>query len=160
MFATVSANTGPVGLALASDGNVYWTEGSKGALGYRFFGGVGETLVGGTPNGIVSAPDGNLWYADAGLNQIVQFSPTSKTVLNRYLTTPGGMPVALALGKDGALWFTENNAGKIGRITMSGAITEYPMPSASSSIIGVGVGPDGSIWVTEAMAGKIARLVY
>jgi virginiamycin B lyase len=117
-------------------------------------------LVGGSPQGIVSGPDGNLWYADSGQSQIVQFSPSSKTVLNRYQTTPGGTPVGLAVGKDGALWFTENGAGKIGRITITGAVTEYPMPSAASGIQGIGVGPDGSIWVTEATAGKIARLVY
>jgi streptogramin lyase len=158
-FATVSAAALPVGLAVASDGNVYWTEAGTGALGYRFSGGVGETLVGGSPQGIVSGPDGNLWYSDSGQSQIVQFSPASKTVLNRYLTTPGATPVGLVVGKDGALWFTELSPGKIGRITMSGAVTEYPMPTALSGIQGIALAPDGSLWVTEAI-GKIARLVY
>ena len=158
---TVSAATFPVGLAVASDGNVYWTESGNGALGYAYSGGTGETSVGGSPNGIVSGPDGNLWYADSSQSQIVQFSPASKTVINRYLIpSMNADPIGIVVGKDGALWFSETKANKVGRITVSGAITEYPVPSAASGVQGIAVAPDGSIWLTEAQAGKIARLVY
>jgi streptogramin lyase len=40
------------------------------------------------------------------------------------LLTQGAGPHAITSGPDGALWFTEDLAGKIGRITTSGAITE------------------------------------
>jgi virginiamycin B lyase len=159
-IATVSFPAVPASLAAASDGNVYWTEAGKASLGYRFFGGVGETSVGGNPNAIVSGPDGNLWYTDSAQSQIVQFDPASKTVIKRYQSTPSANLAGIVVGKDGALWFAEYNAGKIGRITVSGVITEYPMPSAASGIQGIGAGPDGSIWVTESLAGKLARLVY
>ena len=36
------------------------------------------------------------------------------------------------LGSDGALWFTESRGNAIGRITTSGAITEYALPAAES----------------------------
>jgi streptogramin lyase len=158
---TLTAAALPVSLAAASDGNVYWTESAKGALGNTLYGPAGETSLGGNPNVIVSGPDGNLWYTDSSKSQIVQFSPGSKTVLNRYPTaTPNANPAGIIVGKDGALWFTEYNAGKIGRITVSGALTEYPMPSAVCGVQGIAVGPDGSIWVTETLANKLARLVY
>jgi streptogramin lyase len=148
-IATFSAAANPVALAAASDGNVYWTEGVIAALGSTNYGIIpSETSVTGTPQGIVSGPDGNLWYTDSSLSQIVQFSPASKTVLNRYQTaTPLANPAGIVVGKDGALWFTENDANKIGRITISGVVTEYPIPSAASSPEGIAVAPDGSIWV-------------
>jgi hypothetical protein len=38
---------------------------------------------------------------------------------------PGSGPESIALGPDGNLWFTEMAASKIGRITPSGAISEF-----------------------------------
>jgi hypothetical protein len=47
---------------------------------------------------------------------------------------------------------------KIGRITTSGTITEFPLPTPRSAPQGVTSGPDGAIWFTEFNAGKIGRL--
>ncbi len=47
-------------------------------------------------------------------------------------------------GSDGALWFTEPTAGKIGRITTAGVITEY-----TASVWEIATGPDGALWYTE-----------
>jgi len=64
-------------------------------------------------------------------------------------------------GPDGNLWFTEQN-GRIGRISPSGLVTEYPTPSASGSPYGIAVGSDGNIWFTEttlASGNRIGRLI-
>ncbi|SPF42283.1 exported hypothetical protein [Candidatus Sulfopaludibacter sp. SbA4] len=58
----------------------------------------------------------------------------------------------IAKGSDGELWFTEATPN-IGRINLSGPITEYPVPNAGTSIAG---GPDGALWFTEA--GGIGRI--
>ena len=42
-------------------------------------------------------------------------------------------PSAIAKGPDGALWFTETAAGKIGRITTAGVITEYSAGSPGAA---------------------------
>ncbi len=42
----------------------------------------------------------------------------------------------------GALWFTEYNAGKVGRITTDGAITEFPLTAAGSGAWGITTGAD------------------
>src|SRR5215470_15761453 len=63
---------------------------------------------------------------------------------------------AITSGSDGALWFTENGSNQIGRITTSGAITEYPIPSSSSGPIAITTGPDGALWfTTPAKLGRI-----
>lgn len=64
----------------------------------------------------------------------------------------------ITMGPDGALWFTETNAGKIGRITTSGVITEYAIPTANSFPFGITTGPDGALWFTEVQSQKIGRM--
>jgi virginiamycin B lyase len=59
-------------------------------------------------------------------------------------------PWMIAAGKDGALWFTESGGtGNIGRITTSGAITEYPIANLSGNPALL-AGADGNLWVASA----------
>jgi virginiamycin B lyase len=61
-------------------------------------------------------------------------------------------------GPDGNLWFTEWSGNKIGRITPSGTVTEFTIPTAASSPNGIVAGPDGNIWFTETDGGKVASI--
>jgi len=79
----------------------------------------------------------------------------SKVSIRTYPTDQAGRITA---GPDGALWFTETVAGKIGRITTSGVITEYAIPTANSYPYGITTGPDGAVWFTEVNAQKIGRI--
>ena len=47
------------------------------------------------------------------------------------------------------LWFTESSGNKIGRITPTGTITEFPLPTASGGPVGIAAGPDSNLWFTE-----------
>ena len=40
--------------------------------------------------------------------------------------TPDARPIGITLAADGALWFCQNAGNRIGRITTTGAITEFP----------------------------------
>lgn len=53
----------------------------------------------------------------------------------------------ISLGPDGALWFAANTANKIGRITASGNVTEFPLP-AGMGAVGIVAGSDGALWFT------------
>jgi streptogramin lyase len=46
---------------------------------------------------------------------------------------------------------------KIGRITVSGVITEFATPTPNSTPVSIVAGPDGNLWFTENMASKIGR---
>jgi hypothetical protein len=70
------------------------------------------------------------------------------------MSGPGG----IAVGPDGALWFAEGSGNKIGRITVSGAITEFPVPTAMSGPVGIAAGSDGALWFTEGSGNKIGRI--
>jgi streptogramin lyase len=78
--------------------------------------------------------------------------------------TPGGTfrsgPVDIITGPDGNLWFTERSGRAIGRITPSGDITEFLLPTSNAIPDGITVGPDGWIWFTESQSstGRLGRL--
>ncbi len=60
-----------------------------------------------------------------------------------------GNPVDITSGPDGNLWFVEFNGDKIGKITPSGTVTEYTIPTSNTSPEGITSGPDGNLWFTE-----------
>jgi streptogramin lyase len=85
-------------------------------------------------------------------------------------TLPGRVyPNDIAAGPEGNVWFTapvgvgiperadSASAGKIGRITPTGAITEYKLPYGSDPY-GITAGPDGNLWFTETIHRPPARL--
>jgi virginiamycin B lyase len=69
----------------------------------------------------------------------------------------------IAPGPDGNLWFSERGTGpsrgnKAGRITPSGAITEFVLPNPGSRPLGITGGPDGNVWFTEQAGNRIGRI--
>ena len=65
----------------------------------------------------------------------------------------------ITTGPDGALWFTEGPFDSIGRITTSGVVTHYPLPTKGGYPYGITSGPDGALWFTmmdaEPFLGRI-----
>jgi virginiamycin B lyase len=58
------------------------------------------------------------------------------------------------------LWFTEHTGNQIGRLTLAGEITEYPVPTPASDPMVIEPGPDGALWFTEFYGNKIGRITY
>ena len=73
------------------------------------------------------------------------------------LLTASSEPLGITAGPDGNLWFVEQGVSKIGKITLSGTITEYPT-SGGSSPYGITAGPDGNLWFTEQGVNKIGKI--
>src|SRR5438034_225312 len=69
---------------------------------------------------------------------------------------PSGLPQFITAGPDGNLWFTELFS-RIGRITTSGVITEFPVPTAGNPN-GITAGPDGNLWFADYGADKIGKI--
>ncbi|MEU7876500.1 PxKF domain-containing protein [Dactylosporangium sp. NPDC049140] len=68
----------------------------------------------------------------------------------------------IVAGPDGALWFTEGRTNAIGRVTTSGAFTEYPVPDLGSPTVpklyDITVGSDGALWFTAPHNRFIGRI--
>jgi len=63
------------------------------------------------------------------------------------------------VGSDGNLWFTEWRGNKIGRITLTGQITEFPVPRANAGVEDLALASDGNIYFDEFKSpGSIGRI--
>ena len=73
---------------------------------------------------------------------------------------PAAGPYDITLGPDGAMWFVERNVNKIGRITTTGSVTEFDIPTARSEPYAITSGNDGALWFVEKSrtANRIGRI--
>ena len=77
-------------------------------------------------------------------------------VITQYTGVSGA--AGIAVGQDAALWFTERDRGKIGRISLAGAIAEVALPNPQAGPWSITSGPDEALWFTEFYANKIGRI--
>ncbi len=159
-----TANSGPNGMAVGSDGALWFVETTGNKIGrITVAGAVTEYPLPARSDynyglssirfldDIVTGPDGALWFTE--------FNPLGKIwritvagALTEY-AVPGAQsyPSGITVGPDSALWFTQNG-NKIGRITVGGAVTQYPLTGGSGGNGGrndIVTGPDGALWFPE-----------
>lgn len=159
---TPSGFRGPNHICVGPDGNLWFTENLKGAIGRATPAGLITEF--GLPNsqttGITSAPDGRLWFTESsgGIGQIT----TSGVISSFALPTVGAFPSGITVGPDGALWVAESGVDKIARITLAGSVTEFPVgppPGASLSVpTDIVTGTDGNLWFTEFFGSSVGRI--
>jgi virginiamycin B lyase len=170
-FPVNTSNGTPFGLALGSDGALWFTE----QWWPSFVGAIGRITTDGKskiyqlpmigngnfwpdfPGSIAAGRDGALWFTLNVTGMIGRITTSGKV---SYYTIPssGHAPWDIVAGPDGALWFTDGPAesveygynSSIGRITTAGKITEFHIPSGSGPDQ-ITVGSDGALWFTEYM---------
>jgi streptogramin lyase len=139
------------------------------------------------PGSIVLGPDANMWFTENtlspdGADQIGTFSPTaspSPPTLYPSASSPlllAGRLGNIVVGPDGNLWVgllyerppvevsapldaAGTGASYVLRITPSGAISEYQLPTGSDADPDVlAVGPDGRLWMPDATDGGLTAI--
>lgn len=154
----LAASSQPFSIVTGADGNLWFVETISNKIGRMTPAGTltefSIPTAASNPFGAADGADGNVWFTEAG--KIGRITPggviTEFTVSGNY---SGGRITA---GPDGNLWFADFANDKIGTITTSGAITEYPIPNGSGNPAGVTAGPDGAVWFTEEFADQIGRI--
>ncbi len=158
----------PLGITAGPDGALWYTE-TTGVGQITTAGGITEYPLLGDVNsslglgGIVTGPDGNLWLtASSGL--VWRVSTSGKSV-----AFGGPADGGIALGADGNFWFTGAiSSSTLARLTPSGAVMQYAVPTAGSlkggvqggSVVGgITAGPDGNIWFVEPAGNKVAKVI-
>ena len=145
------------------DGRLWFTESEAHRIGAITTGAQPEVQeyelpLGTDPSGI-TASAGSIWFTMHGLDRIGRM-PTFGLPFTEFGPTGRG-PSGIVFGPDNALWFAETEAGKIGRMTTSGRVTEFALPlsplgpTAPGEIV---AGPDGAMWFTEQGANRIGRI--
>ena len=143
----------PFGIAVGPDGNIWYTEGviNSTFTGYVSFGvGVISTntkslikeipvTASSEPFGITAGPDGNLWFAVTGSNNVAGtidvINPSTMTI-TRTLAIPTNVvstpsPVAITAGPDGNFWFTDGS-GAIGVVADTHLVATAQPPTDAS----------------------------
>jgi virginiamycin B lyase len=78
----------------------------------------------------------------------------------------GMRATALTTGPDGNLWFAgpkalrDGSSSVVGRVSVSGQVTDFPVPSEPSQSIplpSIATGPDGNLWFVEPITNEIGR---
>ncbi len=154
----MNGNPAPYGIASGPDGNLWFANNQGNSIGSistsGTFGSNYPVPTGANnPVNIVTGVDGALWFT-VGSNNI--YRVTTAGVFTGYPISSGAFDITT--GPDGALWFTESSGNKIGRISTSGDVTEYPVPTATSNPNGITSGPDGALWFSEKTGNKIGRI--
>jgi len=165
-FAIPTGGSGPEGLELGLDGNVWFTEFAGNKIGRITPAGlvtefqlpVNNQGQSSGPVAILRAPDGALWFTMSNASQIGRITTTGNLHFFPTPTANSG-PEGIAVGSDGNIWFTEAAANQIGRLAPSnGSITEFPVPTTNSQLSRIALARDGNLWFTESNANKIARI--
>jgi streptogramin lyase len=107
----------------------------------------------GFPAGIVTGPDGAVWFTDQPGK--VSRITTSGSITSFPVSGGVGQSASITVGSDGNLWFAGNG---ISRMTTSGTVTTFVPPTANSSPQAIVSGPDGALWFTESAVNQIGRV--
>ena len=117
---------------------------------------------GAEPYGIVEGPDGNMWFTEAGYNQIGMINPTTHVVVEYQIDSSGNDEPEgnIAVGPDSNLWFTLTGTDKIGVMnpTTGALLHEYAVNTAGAEPNSITLGPDGNLWFTESATGNVAMI--
>jgi virginiamycin B lyase len=95
--------------------------------------------------------DNSQWF-------IAQFSADGAQIQTQLPIANTTGLTGLVFGPDNAFWFLDAGNNAVGRMTLSGAVTEYPIPTANSAPQNIAVGPDGRMWFTELNAAKLGSI--
>ncbi|HXY72905.1 MAG TPA: Virginiamycin B lyase [Actinomycetota bacterium] len=152
----IPSGSGAMGVVVAPDGFVYFSELGRYAIG-RLDPATGATTEypvpsGASPVGLCMGPDGSLWFTEEFNDRVGRM--TTDGVFTEYALASGARPVRIAVGPDGAIWFTELS-GKVGRITSDGTLTEYPLDGGP---VGITTGKDGLLYVALAFDKELVQM--
>ena len=162
----ISVTGSPNAIAVGPGRALWFTEYVSGGSGFGEVGRItvdgrlSEYLVGANVNlrDIAAGPDGAMWFTEQDANKIGRIGADGH--IDEF-SLPGKRhegisgPVAIAAGPDHALWFTEGwipgegLSGTIGRISTTGKIAEYRIPSGMGAVGNLVAGPDGALWFRD-----------
>lgn len=104
---------------------------------------------------VAAGPDGNIWFI--GRESYIGRVTPAGAVTEFHLGFLAG-PNQLTAGPDGNIWITDGIRNLILRMTPSGQVTEFTVPTPRAGVRGITSGPDSNVWFTEALTGKIGRI--
>lgn len=155
-YSVPTSGSGPIDITRGPDGNLWFAEQSAHKVArITPTGTTTEYSVSGDPVDLWTGTGTDLWFAEYSANLVGKIDTSDGQVTEYAVPTAGAGPNGITLGSDGAVWFGETLAGKIGRITSSGVITEY---SVGGNPTDLALGNDGNVWFTSYGTDQVGRI--
>ena len=167
-LSTIAPGCGPTGITIGPDRSVWISCYGADALvritpsnGAQKVYALPKSTTGGCvcPFFLTPGPDGYLWFDEAGPGDVARLSVTTGSVHRYPLAAASNVgPRGITVGPDGNIWFAETFINRIGRLTTSGTLTTFGVPTANSAPWGITPGPDGNLFYTEVNGNRIGRI--
>jgi len=164
-FPLTTAGANPLGITAGSDGNLWFAESGANSIGRITTTGTITEFAVPTANAGLSVltpgPDGNVWFTERTANKIGEITPSG--TITAFALGGNPQPFGITAGPDGNLWFADqgfavDGGNSIGRITTSGSVTMFQVPTADAGPKRITVGNDGNLWFTEKANGAVGRI--
>lgn len=105
-----------------------------------------------------SANANDVFIAEHDASKIAVWDAVNNTLVGEFSTiTPNAGPTSIVQGPDGAMWFTENNVAKIGRMSLTGQMSEFPLSPATSATALVAA-HDNNFYFTDQTQNQIGQV--
>jgi virginiamycin B lyase len=153
-FSIPTAASGPMGIALGADGNIWFIESAANKIGRITSTGVITEFpiptASSGPFAIASGPDGALWFTEIAASQIGQIT-VAGAIREFPIPFPlfSAAPRGIAMGWDGNLWFTAGGGPlgyRIEKINTQGSIQGlFPLLGNMENPLSIVRGPDGNM---------------
>jgi len=171
----LGANAIPLDMAAAPDGTVWFLDDATAGPGVGAISPSGQISeyqdsTGSMPDELTVAADGDAWFTveqgsmtqPAGVAFAKLGAPTT-TPAQVFPTDSGSfpttMPTGITQGSDGQLYFADPGSPGIGRVTPSGAVSEFGTLSGlqtSADPDALTAAPDGNVWFDDQYANNPA----
>jgi virginiamycin B lyase len=149
----------PIGLGVDANGVAWITDPAKVAITRDTAAGDAQSFPLGTPVArlarLAVAPDGSVWFAESTAFSFTRLKD-GKLERHEFKSLRGG-PYGVAVAADGTVYGTLQSGNQLLRISPSGEMSEFDLPTPSAAPTDVTVDKQGHVWVVEFGANKIAR---
>lgn len=160
-----SQNIEPLGLAVDADSFAWFTDAPRGVISRISPTGEVQSFSLSMPvvkfGRLAIAPDGALWFTEPVPVSVTQFKDGKFARFAVGPPAPTGMdnvaPFGVAVDTNGTVWATLQNANRLVRISPSGEVTPFTVPTRRSGLTDVAVDPAGAVWFIQMAANKVAR---
>jgi streptogramin lyase len=100
-----------------------------------------------------------LWGNPGASDYILHLDGSTGAVVGSFPMTQNTGSVGMTAGPDGNIWFVEYNAPGVGRITPTGQITHFLLPSnVPMNPVAIAAGPDGALWFGGGASDAMVRI--
>jgi virginiamycin B lyase len=131
-FYETGPSSSPEGVVAASDGTIWCTDTGGWLLRVTIEGAVKRYRVPTSPSepyGIALGPDGVIWFTEFFGAKVGRLDPKTGNIREFQIPYAQSFPTGITAGAHD-MWFLDLN-NNVGRVTMAGKITEYPVLAQS-----------------------------